>query len=479
MTAQITEPISVRTSGSAQPLPLESDLSCRTPVIFLLTCSVLWLIFSLLASVLASVKMHAPGMLAGHAALTYGRVAAVSSTAFFYGFASQAGIAIALWLFARMGRTFLVIPGGALIAGIFWNVILTFAVVGILGGGMNAFPVFEMPAWAGGGLLAAFVILGLSGILTYVARSERQSYPSNWFLFGAFFILPWILSTAWLLLGRYPIRGVLQPIISTWYANNFIALWLTPLALAVIYYFVSKLSQQPLYSYSLAAFSFWFYLAFAHLSGFQNMVAVPNWLPSLSSIINLLLLLSVAAMLINWYKTWKPTHIKKQKDPASKYILFSMFSFLAGAFLLAFVSCPVFNALLGQTIFLPGLAALASYGFIGMAFFGAIVHILPRLTEVDWPNPKLVSAHFALTAAGILLSVVGLLLGGFLHGQALNNPSVASVEISRKIVPFIGISTLGALITLLGQLALFWNMALMFKSCCQACCSGLRREVVR
>src|SRR4051812_41750361 len=114
MTAQVTESAPVRpaTSANAQPLPYEIDHSCRAPVLFLVTCSMLWLIFSLFIGVLASVKMHAPGMLAGVAALTYGRLAAVSSTAFFYGFASQAGIAVSLWLFARLGKAFLVLPRG-------------------------------------------------------------------------------------------------------------------------------------------------------------------------------------------------------------------------------------------------------------------------------------------------------------------------------------------------------------------------------
>src|SRR5687767_13552375 len=107
MTAQIVEPIPVRPSSSvdAQPSPVQIDLSCRVPVLFLITCSIAWLLFSLVFGLLAAVKMHAPGMMADVASLTYGRVAAVSSSAFFYGFASQTAIAVSLWLFARMGRT--------------------------------------------------------------------------------------------------------------------------------------------------------------------------------------------------------------------------------------------------------------------------------------------------------------------------------------------------------------------------------------
>src|SRR4051812_31686717 len=101
MTASVTETASARPSPGAeswQPLPEDIDHSCRLPVMFLFTWGIVWLIVSLIFGVLGSIKMHAPGMLANEPALTYGRVVAVGSTAFLWGFASQAGIGIALWL---------------------------------------------------------------------------------------------------------------------------------------------------------------------------------------------------------------------------------------------------------------------------------------------------------------------------------------------------------------------------------------------
>src|SRR5688500_20125531 len=106
MTAPTTEPRAERTPTSAErfPRPEEIDYSCRRPLLFLFTCSVLWLIVSLLFAILTAVKMHAPGMLADVAALTFGRVAAISSSTLLYGFLWQAGIGIALLLFSRKAR---------------------------------------------------------------------------------------------------------------------------------------------------------------------------------------------------------------------------------------------------------------------------------------------------------------------------------------------------------------------------------------
>jgi cytochrome c oxidase cbb3-type subunit I len=482
MTAPTTEVKNERRTPpvEAHALPPEIDASCRVPLTLLITSSVVWLVVSLLFAVLASIKMHAPGMFADVAALTYGRVAAVASSTLLYGFLSQAGIAIGLWLFARMGRTLLILPNAAIVGGLLWNAAVLAGVGGIMAGGMNHFPAYEMPSWTTPIFLVAFLILGLSGLLTFVARTEKELYPSNWFLFAAFFVFPWISAVAYLLLGRYSIRPVLEPIISTWYANQFVMLWLAPIALAVIFYFVSKLSAQPLYSRQLAIFGFWLYLLAATASGFQNLVGVPGWMPVLSSTVNALVAIPLVAILYNWYRTWAGhNRAKKQKDVSSKYVVFSAVAFLVNAILVAILSCPMFDRVIGLTIFVHGVSTWTLYGFIGMAFFAAIYHIAPRLTEIDWPSPRLSSVHFGLTAAGVVLVTLALMLGGYVQGSGINTPSLTFVQVARRVVMYIGMNSLGLILLLAGQVALLFNLALMLKSCAVRCCGGGRKEVAR
>jgi cytochrome c oxidase cbb3-type subunit 1 len=486
MTAHAPEPVTARpvARDNEFPLPEEIDYSCRWSVGHMLFASVIWLVISLAFALLASIKMHAPGMFAHSAALTYGRVAAVASSTFLYGFASQAAIAIALWLFARMGHTFLILPRAGLIGGKLWNLGVLCGVIGILRGNLTQFPGYEMPPWTTWIFLVAFVILGLSGLLTFVARNERDDYPSNWFLFAGFFALPWSLTVAYVLLGRFTVRGIIEPVIATWFANNFLMLWLAPAALAIIFYFVSKLSQQPLYSRSMAVFSFWFYLLFATGSGFQNIAGLPNWMPTLSSVCNTLLLLPVAIIALNWYKTWAG-HGKahKAKDRTSKYVAFAGFGFLVFILLNLLLSCPQIDEVVGLTVFKTGVATWFLYAFVGMALFAAMHHIMPRLSEVDWPMPGLVSAHYGLTVAGIIITVGGLLLGGYVQGNAINNPGVpfsGSGGVVRQVVPYVGIGTIGFLVLLAGQLAFLANILLMAKSSIAACCGfAPRKEGVR
>jgi len=468
MTAQMTETAPARTTGE-YPAAREIDQSCRWPVALLFTGSVVWLVLGLLAGVLASVKMHAPGMFADVAALTYGRIAAASSSLLLYGFLSQAGLGAALWLFARMGRTRLALPGAAVFGALVWNAGVLAGVAGTLCGGMTHHAMYQMPAWSSVIFFAAFVILGLSGLLTFVSRAEKELYPSNWFLLAAFFVFPWILAVAYLMLGRYGVRGPMEPVVATWYANNFLMMWLAPLALGVMFYFIAKLSKHTLHSRPLAVFGFWFYVLLAHMGGFQNTPGLPNWMPALSSVANVLLLLPMLAIAFNWGKTCGGK-TGKSGEPAAKYIIFSTMAFLAWALLLALLACPLVDQVVGLTIFVQGASFWALMAFAGMAFFAALVYILPRLLDVEWPSAKLAGMHFSLTVVGLVLVSLGLLFGGYLQGRGWNDPSMQVGAVVKRVVPLIGISTLGYLALLAGQVLLLANVGLMIKAACMQCC---------
>ena len=120
-----------------------------------------------------------------------------------------------------------------------------------------------------------------------------------------------------------------------------------------------------------------------------------------------------------------------------------------------------------------------------MAFFAAIYHIAPRLTEIDWPSPRLSTLHFGLTAAGIVLVTLALVLGGIVQGTAMNTPSIpyASTEtikgVSNRVVPYIGINTIGLIVLLVAQFFLLANLAKMMKAACIACCGIGAKEVAR
>src|ERR1051325_593961 len=144
MIASVTSPTPAPVCAVRPPTALV-DASTRWPVLLMATSSVKWLVLSLIAGTIAFSKLHYPPLLAGIPALTYGRLVALQDAIFIYGFASQAAMAIALWLICRLGATPLVGRVATVIAAIFWNVGVLVGALGILAGDLSPFAHFQFP----------------------------------------------------------------------------------------------------------------------------------------------------------------------------------------------------------------------------------------------------------------------------------------------------------------------------------------------
>ncbi len=143
------QPNSSGDSAAVPPVPpAEINASCRAPILYLFVAALGWLLLSSVFELIASLKFHAPGLLADCPFFTYGRVHPAQMNAFIYGFAMQAGLGVALWLIAHLGKTRLVFGPGVFAGGIFWNLGVTLGLGGILWGDSTGFEWFEMPRYA-------------------------------------------------------------------------------------------------------------------------------------------------------------------------------------------------------------------------------------------------------------------------------------------------------------------------------------------
>ena len=124
-----------------------------------------------------------------------------------YGFCLQAGLGVALWMLARLGRTTLAAPWLVIVGALCWNLGVAAGSLGILTGGSTGFENLEMPAYAASLVFLGYLMMVVWGVLTFHQRRERQLYVSQWFLFAALFWFPWIYSTANLLLLALPGAG--------------------------------------------------------------------------------------------------------------------------------------------------------------------------------------------------------------------------------------------------------------------------------
>ena len=459
---------------AAAPLPpaapAQIDASCRVPVLVLFACAAFWLVTASVFALIASLKLHAPGLLADCPWFTYGRVQAAQINALIYGFAAQAALGVTLWLIARLGRTPLAQPGYIVVGAIFWNMGVKLGIFGILIGDTTGYEWLEMPGYASPILFVAYAILGVCALLTFHQRREPTLYVSQWFLLAALFWFPWIYSTANLLLVFFPVRGVLQASVDWWYVNNLCQIWFGFVGLAALFYFLPKLTGRPLYSDYLAILAFWTLALFGGWGGIHQGAPLPAWMPSISTVFTVLGVVPLIAIVMNFYGTVGGMSLNLKDNLPLRFVVFGAIAYVLAAVLGILDSLPQPGRITHFTLFAPGRTQLFLYGFFGMTMFGAIYHIMPLLMPEGWPSAKLPKRHLTLATLGIILEVVPLVLGGILQGLYLNDPNKPFMEALRSSLMFFRISTLGDLLIAAGNVLLALNVGWLLVRCCRACC---------
>jgi cytochrome c oxidase cbb3-type subunit 1 len=286
-------------------------------------------------------------------------------------------------------------------------------------------------------------------------------YPSQWYELAALLWFPWTFSTAQLLLVFGSVRGALQEVVNGWAAHNLFSLWLTPLGLATVFYFVPKLTNRPLYSRHYALFTFWSVMLLGSWCGIPGTAPVPAWIPTLSSAITVLTVLTVLTVMINLHQTLGGRYSTLKGNVTLQFIGFGIGAFAVSALMNILSVLPEVNRLTQLTWFTRAAFQLNTYGFFAMTLFGAIYYISPRVTGLEWPLPKLISAHFWCVAGGIALLVLPLAIGGIIEGVKLNNPALPFADIMKTTKHFLRVSTIGDLLLALGNALFAANLVAM------------------
>ena len=455
------QPSSANPGGMAHApvAPADIDASCRLPLVVLFLSAAVWLVIGSAFALIASLKFHAPGFLADCAWLTYGRVRPAGINCMLYGFCLPAGLGVALWLLARLGRTRLALPGLVTAGALCWNLGVAAGMAGILGGGSTGFEDLEMPPYASWLILLGYLMIVVWGALTFHRRRERQLFVSQWFLFAALFWFPWIHSTADLLLLTVRVRGMAQAVIAWWYSENLLVVWLGLVGLAAIFYFLPKLTGRDLHSRYLALLAFWMLILFGSWGGIPESAPVPAWMPVSSAIARGLGVILIVAVVLIVHGTLEGKCSKLMAHPSLRFIGFGVVAFIVGGLVSAASAFPEVSQITQFTWFTVAKGVLNYYGFFTMVMFGAVYYIVPRLMGIEFPSAKLVRAHFWTAAGGILLFVVPLAAGGIVQGFRLQHASLPFNDITHGTLPFLRASTTGDLLIALGHLMFLGNLA--------------------
>ncbi len=453
-------PGDVQSDPARRAMLAEIDASCRVPVLFFVVSGLMWLLLGTLLALVASIKLHNPEFLAAWEWLTFGRVRPAHLNTVIYGFASQTGIGVTLWLMCRLCRVPFPAPGLTTVAALFWNLGLTIGVVGILVGDSTAIEWLELPRYSTPILFFSYALVAVWSVITFRLRRERHLYVSQWYLLAALLWFPWLYATAQIMLLIEPVRGVVQASVNWWFAHNVLGLWFTPIGLGAIYYFIPKVVGRPIHSYYLSVLGFWSLALFYNWNGLHHLIGgpMPAWMITVSVVASVMMLIPVITVAINHHFTMVGHFGKLRHSPTLRFIVFGAMAYTLTSLQGVANSLRSYSEIVHFTHHTVAHAHLGVYGFFTMVMFGSLYYIVPRITQREWPSLALISVHFWGCALGLILYVVPLSYGGILQGLGMNDASIPFLKVVEGTLPWLRIRTGAGLLLALGHVAFVVNL---------------------
>ena len=430
---------------STDPELAAIDASVRWPVLVCLLSAVHWMVVGTFLLVYASSLMHPQDSLPvlgwfvdlsnNFSMFTYGRVYPAAIDCLVYGWASTAGLGLAIWLLARTSRNPAHSPAALMTAVVFWNLGIAIGLTGIFMGDSNGVELLEFPAYASWLLWVAYAVLALWAISTYLGRRAGNDHIAQAWLLVALFSFPWLYGAGSTLLShpdtasRLPGTGVIQGLIQAWYVHGLYTLWLAPLGLGLLYYLIPKVSGISMRYGSKAHVAFWTWIIFAPWTAVHDLVGgpFPAETVSIGLFLSGLIFIPVALIGISLISTaFSAEHtVGHHGGVVFPFLVLSSVAFVVAGVVEQILSIRGAADLLRFTMFRECNMLLWIYGFFSFIVFGSIYYIVPRLLDFGWRSATLVRIHYYTSLYGILLVIAMLGFGGVMEGQTLENPDAA------------------------------------------------------
>lgn len=428
----------------------EIDVSARCTLSFLIATGLVWLVVSGALALLNLAQSFTPALLAHCPVFTYGRVHAMQETAFIYGWAASSGMAVALWLLARLGGTPLRSLQWTRVGAIFWHLGVLLSLVGIAFGEGHSIAWLRMPFYLQPLLLVAFAAMAVPGVLAWSDRREPVTFAAQWYAFAALFLFPWLFSAAQATLVWLPVRGALQAVAAGWFVQGAWTLWLAPLALAAAYYLIPKITGRAIPNYDFASLGFWTLVSIGGWTAARRLVGgpVPAWLITVGITACALLLIHYVIVAVNLRGAFR------QSSLALAYVAFGLGAYLLGGLVDAAASMRNVAELLQFTWFDQAQTQLALNGAFTMIIFGAIYFLAPRLAGQPWPSLPLLRAHYSAAVLGTVILVAALAAAGWTQGRDLAHATTTFADIAAHTRPWLQTAAAAQALLVIGN-ALF------------------------
>lgn len=319
-----------------------------------------------------------------------------------------------------------------------------------------------------------WVVFAVNFFWTLARRHERHLYVAIWFYIGTIITVAMLyivnhLSIPTSLTHSYPIFGGVQDaLVQWWYGHNAVAFFLTTPILGIMYYFLPKAAERPVYSYRLSVIHFWS-LVFVYIwAGPHHLLntSLPGWLQTLGMTFSLMLWAPSWGGMLNGLLTLRGAWHKLRTDPVLKFFAAAVTFYGMATFEGPLLSIKSVNALAHYSDWIIGHVHAGALGWNGFMAAGMIYWLVPRLWNRPLHSTALANLHFWLGIVGILLYVAAMWTSGITQGLMLNatseNGTVLTypnfLETLAAIRPMMLFRIVGGGLYLFGWLLLAYNV---------------------
>jgi cytochrome c oxidase cbb3-type subunit 1 len=436
--------------------------------------TVVWGIVGMLVGVIVAAQLAFPDFVLwdGISWLSYGRLRPLHTNAVIFAFGGSALFATSYYVVQRTNQARLF--AGPLAAFTFWGWQLVIVLAAItLPLGITSGKEYAELEWPIDLLITAvWVAYAIVFFGTIIKRKVSHIYVANWF-FGAYILTIAVLHIvnsafvpATLTKGYSFYPGAIDAMVQWWYGHNAVGFFLTTAFLGMMYYFIPKQAERPVYSYRLSVVHFWALISTYMWAGPHHLhyTALPDWVQSLGMIFSLILLAPSWGGMINGIMTLSGAWHKLRTDPILKFLIVSLSFYGMSTFEGPMMSIKTVNALSHYTDWTVGHVHSGALGWVAMVSIGSLYYLIPRMFgKVQMASMRLVEIHFWTATIGVVLYIASMWIAGVMQGlmwRAVNADGTLTysfIESVERSYPFYYVRLLGGALFLLGMFFMAYN----------------------
>lgn len=433
----------------------------------------LWGIVGMLVGLLVAFQIYLPALNFNLEFTTFGRTRPLHTNAVIFAFVGNGIFTGVYYSLQRLLKTRMWSDKLSMINFWGWQLIIVSAAITLLAGFTTGKEYAELEWPIDIAIAGIWVVFGWNMFATILARRERHLYVAIWFYIATFvtvavlhivnsFELPvsFMKSYSWY-------AGVQDALVQWWYGHNAVAFFLTTPYLGLMYYFLPKMAQRPVYSYKLSIIHFWALIFLYIWAGPHHLLytSLPEWAQTLGVVFSVMLIAPSWGGMINGLLTLRGAWDKVRDSAALKFFVVAVTAYGMATFEGPMLSLKSVNAISHFTDWTVGHVHIGALGWNGFLTFGMMYWLIPRMFNTKLYSEKLANAHFWIGTIGILVYAVPLYFAGFTQyfmwqeftpDGFLKYPNF--LETVTQIIPMYVTRSLGGTLYLIGALIMVYNI---------------------